>query len=80
MVLVVLVVLAGLAWVAATAALVEPAGAAAAGREPIGSEQLADAPVFRARAAPGTGSAARRGREAPATREFAAGRVAVPAV
>ncbi len=65
---------------AATAALVELAGGAAAGREPIGREQLADEPVFRARADPGTGSAARRGHEPPATPEFAAGQVAVPAV
>ena len=65
---------------AATAAPVEPASGAAAGREPIGREQLADEPVFRARAAPGTGSAARQGREALATPEFAAGHVAVPAV
>lgn len=65
---------------AAAVALPEPAGGAVARREPGGREQLADEPASRARVALETASAARWGREAPATPEFAAGQLAVPAV
>jgi hypothetical protein len=50
------------------------------GRGPVELEQAVDGPIFRARAVLETASGALRGREAPATPEVAAGRVAVPAV
>ncbi len=59
---------------------VAPEGENQVGRGPVELEQAVDGPVFRARAVLETASGALRGREAPATPEVAAGRVAVPAV